>query len=57
MIPSAPNQTVGAAQLKRPVFDLAALAFTIDIEPDVRIHPFDLGDHTGQLDRAISVEY
>src|SRR5688572_24468876 len=55
--PAVAHQAVGAAHLHRPVRHLLRLLIDdVDVEEGVWVHPLDLGDGAGVLERLASVE-
>ena len=54
--PAIARQSVGRAAFTLPVRDRAALVLGVQINPDVRIHPVQFGNHTLQRDGFRCVE-
>src|SRR5216683_2724208 len=54
-LPAIPDQNVRAGELQVPIRHLALLILDVDVEPRVRIQPFDTCHHAFQLDRLVGV--
>src|SRR4029453_6268078 len=55
--PPAPNEEVGAAQLKAPIGFLALLVLDVQIDPRMRIGPFHFRDRAGHRRRFLGVVF
>jgi hypothetical protein len=53
----APEEYVGCAPLDRPRLHFAVGLLHVDVNPDVRVHPFDLRDRGLEADRLVGVEF
>jgi len=56
-IDAAPLQLTGRSSGEPPIRNFAARIFDIDIEPNVRVLPFDSGDNTGDLDGLRRIKF
>src|SRR6185503_19752163 len=56
--PAGPHETARGGQLEPPIGDFTRLfVLRVDINPRVRVRPFELGHSASYLDRLICVEF